>query len=147
MKPRRPSSSFLDVLMRRRFQSSDRMAHGLRPIRNNNSRRGTNQNKPSQKTFKGVHKGNYMRVKVPQSESSMMLLPSVMIFPPGISNIRAKTAALVDAATHPREWQHYWKRFQTWLLQNWGTIAMNVGSICTLIGFVRTDVSSCFCLF
>ena len=67
-----------------------------------------------------------------------------MIFPPIISNLRGKTAALVDAVAHPRQWHYYWKRFKAWLQQNWGTIAMNVGSICTLIGFVRTDVSHYF---
>jgi CRP-like cAMP-binding protein len=106
----------------------------------------------TQKVWRGVHKGNYVRVKLPKqllssSSSSFaaafspMLLPSVMIVPPSWpSNWRGKAAAMVNAATHPSQWSTWWSRFQAWWSQHWGTVAMNIGSVCTLIGFTRTDV-------
>ena len=34
----------------------------------------------------------------------------------------------------------YWQRVHTWWNANWAVVLLHVGSICTLIGFTRTDV-------
>ena len=155
--PGRPSPSLLDFLVRRRFRSSTDLTKSLLAGVRQQQRPGASasvwkQHRDDQRgfrVFKGVHKGNFVRVKVPRAAAPSLhpwqhlgLLPSVMTFPPVLpTNVREKAAAMMAAATHPSDWRYYALRFQAWLYENYGTIAMNIGSICTLIGFTCTDVS------
>jgi Popeye protein conserved region len=40
----------------------------------------------------------------------------------------------------------FWERFMQWLYENYSTLILNFGSICTLIGFTRSDVLELRCL-
>lgn len=41
---------------------------------------------------------------------------------------------------HPNQRTEFYERFRQWIYENYGTLILNFGSICTLIGFTRSDV-------
>jgi hypothetical protein len=53
---------------------------------------------------------------------------------PKVVKIAAKTFR------HRQKRTEFYERFQQWIYENYGTLILNFGSICTLIGFTRSDV-------
>ena len=53
---------------------------------------------------------------------------------PTVVKIAAKTFR------HPNQRTEFYERFKQWIYENYGTLILNFGSICTLIGFTRSDV-------
>ena len=53
---------------------------------------------------------------------------------PTVVKIAAKTFR------HPNQRNEFYERFKQWIYENYGTLILNFGSICTLIGFTRSDV-------
>lgn len=98
--------------------------------------------------LKGVVKGQFVRVKLPQKEpvSSIPKLHSPAS-PPVQSFSQPPTDApslqkLTQASQAKRkEFLHeYWDRLKAWTKHNFAVIVLNFGSVCSLVGFTRSDV-------
>jgi CRP-like cAMP-binding protein len=53
--------------------------------------------------------------------------------------------AAAGAARRREDWNDFWWRLQEWWKENWTIIVLNIGSICSLIGFTRSDVLELRC--
>jgi CRP-like cAMP-binding protein len=116
------------------------------------------------KEIKGVFGGQYYRIKVPSQRPppkpvSKLLNPSS---PPVKSFVHAeksaaektssKSASKKPSSTLISELREasqserldilneYWQRAREWWKLNWHVLLLNAGSVCTLVGFTRTDV-------
>jgi CRP-like cAMP-binding protein len=94
------------------------------------------------KYIKGVKGGNYFRIKIPPKQKR---LPDVPKLPP--TNPMPKpfktpppTLSNVLTATTESSYERYARRSLGWLKANAAIIILNVGSICTLVGFTRSDI-------
>lgn len=89
--------------------------------------------------IKGVYKGNYFRYKVkppkltPQQRFKVPQLPQA----PTSATPQAFKVVPGPKVLHPPSWED---QVRAWLKENWGVLFLNFGSICTLIGFTRSDV-------
>lgn len=94
---------------------------------------------------KGVVKGNFVRVKLPPGPpppSRLPKLPSPATTPvKPFSQPTTTTTTLQELAT-PRQafWHEYWDRLRAWTRHNFAVIVLNFGSVCSLVGFTRSDV-------
>jgi CRP-like cAMP-binding protein len=59
--------------------------------------------------------------------------------PHAFNKVEASSSALQDVAKKGAR-EDFQTRFMAWLRANWGVLAVNIGSMCTLIGFTRSDV-------
>ena len=59
-----------------------------------------------------------------------------------VANSILPTVVKIAAKTfrHKKKRSEFYERFQQWIYENYGTLILNFGSICTLIGFTRSDV-------
>lgn len=89
--------------------------------------------------IKGVYKGNYFRYKVkppaktPQQRFKVPQLPQA----PTTATPQAFKVVPGPKVLHPPSWED---QLRAWFKENWGVLFLNFGSICTLIGFTRSDV-------
>ena len=118
--------------------------------------------------LQGVVKGNFVRFKLPTSPSHtptrLFKLPSpattpVKSFsqpsPTTTTTTATTTTSPLTTTTTPLEaalqestftqsnnfWQSYWERARAWTRHNFALIILNFGSVCSLVGFTRSDVS------
>jgi CRP-like cAMP-binding protein len=58
------------------------------------------------------------------------------------AGVASTTASATTLAQHSaaQKRNEYWDQLWQWWLENYGTLILNFGSICTLIGFTRSDV-------
>ena len=110
------------------------------------------------KCLTGTHRGMFYRIRVPPSHQRRSLLPLTIpkLHTPTSPPMRltslppveqSATSACAGAgavlAASPKKGPRYadfWDRLYRWLRENSATLVLNVGSICTLLGFTRTDV-------
>ena len=104
------------------------------------------------KYVKGIVKGNFVRVKIPgkQPPARLPKLPSpattpVKSFtkPQGQPAGPTTTIQELRHATNSERkefFQEYWDRLKAWTKHNFAVIILNFGSVCSLIGFTRSDV-------
>lgn len=96
---------------------------------------------------KGIHKGNFFRMRLP---SKGRKLPNIPKLPPSQpfprapkamaqQQTNASTGAIIDAAASGY-YSDFLKRLSKWFQDNWAVLILNVGSICTLVGFTRSDI-------
>ncbi|KAL3930485.1 MAG: hypothetical protein SGBAC_011747 [Bacillariaceae sp.] len=112
---------------------------------------------------KGVHKGNFFRIRLP---SSGRKLPSMPKLPPTQPMLRApsampapgaqqQTAEATEAILQSHAaggavsaemiaqqgpYSDFFRRLGTWFKDNFAVLVLNVGSLCTLTGFTRSDI-------
>ena len=60
----------------------------------------------------------------------------------GATKKTSTISALREATREERRefFQDYWKRVQEWFKLNWPVLILNFGSVCSLVGFTRSDV-------
>ena len=111
------------------------------------------------KCLTGTHGGMFYRIRVPPSHQRRSLLPLTIpklhtptsppmrltSLPPVEQSATSACAGGAGAvlAASPKKGPRYadfWDRLYRWLRENSATLVLNVGSICTLVGFTRTDV-------
>lgn len=94
----------------------------------------------------GVHKGTYFRVRVPPRRK---VLPNLHKLP-SPATTTPKPFRRVEAAAVEREGlerltaeeraAYFYARLREWWKKNWPVLVLNFGSVCTLLGFTRSDV-------
>jgi CRP-like cAMP-binding protein len=91
--------------------------------------------------IKGVRNGNYFRIKIPPKRK---VFPDVPKLPNAIPMPKPFKAtpqeAVVKAAESATKVEGITVRLMGWLKRNAPIIMLNVGSVCTLVGFTRSDV-------
>ena len=110
--------------------------------------------------LRGVYRGNYFRIQLPATN---YLPPIQPLTAPAVAPSQA-VEAIVSSATKSKNNKKsnssdgggdnnndntnnnknnnksYSQYFQDWILKNWSTVIFNVGSLCTLAAFTRSDI-------
>ncbi|CAJ1923560.1 unnamed protein product [Cylindrotheca closterium] len=108
---------------------------------------------------KGVHKGNFFRIRLPSSGRKLPNLPKL---PPTQPMLKAPTAlppaqtaeateailqshaaggaASAQTIAQRGPYSDFLRRLGRWFQDNWAVLVLNAGSICTLMGFTRSDI-------
>ena len=161
----------LEKLIEKRFQGKDAIQQVIkdeskrashRPGQRRRRRLPTQNDDGATRELKGVYRGNYYRVKVPDTTKPRTRRISRL---PATAPAPNLTALVTDATTRSSKRKggpHHkladqgptvedfqqqasntesaWKRFMDWMTTNAGTLLLNFGSLCTLAAFTRTDV-------
>lgn len=102
--------------------------------------------------IKGVHRGNFVRIKIPpkQGITTVPKIPSPVgpalkpfksvPLPPPQSVVAQATAAGEQARQQGENVRNYFEWLYRWWKENWSIMTMNIGSLCTLMAFTRSDV-------
>lgn len=59
---------------------------------------------------------------------------------PAMDNVPVEAAAALEISKAQASSSSFWTRFKAWLHQNGAVLILNFGSMCTLVGFTRSDV-------
>lgn len=98
------------------------------------------------KYVKGIYKGQYFRVKLPQKNEGFPRLPSfpsILPVPKIVHGLLSDSSSKLSLETlFPLAGrnENLLRRFLVWCTVNLPTLLLNVGSICTLLAFTRSDV-------
>ena len=117
--------------------------------------------------LQGVYRGNYYRVKVPDMQRpqttrisrlpatapapnlSALVADATVKSPAAANGHKRHSNNLADQAAgslakiqqqQQQSTNNAWKQFRDWFTANAGTLLLNLGSLCTLAAFTRTDV-------
>eukprot|EP00529_Nitzschia_sp_RCC80_P023703 CAMPEP_0113504176 /NCGR_PEP_ID=MMETSP0014_2-20120614/34576_1 /TAXON_ID=2857 /ORGANISM="Nitzschia sp." /LENGTH=457 /DNA_ID=CAMNT_0000399269 /DNA_START=187 /DNA_END=1556 /DNA_ORIENTATION=- /assembly_acc=CAM_ASM_000159 len=92
---------------------------------------------------RGVYRGNYFRIKIPNNVGSgkPSELPKIPVVapPPSFAAI-VNTTAGGGSTKDGGGTGDYLRWMIEWFQQNWPTLLLNFGSVCTLAAFTRSDV-------
>lgn len=98
----------------------------------------------SHRYIKGIHKGNFVKRKVPPpktkgGEPTVPKLPPLgpQTMPQPLKHVPEQASS---AAQHASQQQSLASRIYEWWKQNAAVLVLNFGSICTLTGFTKSDV-------
>lgn len=94
------------------------------------------------KYIKGVNNGYYFRIKIPPKKSPLPNVPKLPPTNPMPKPFKAPSPKAVQAtATESASgYDGFSQRVLQWLKPNLPIIILNFGSLCTLVGFTRSDV-------
>ena len=154
------NKKFLDALIRNRFRSNKEIDRLL-----SQHERELRKSRPSY--LKGVHKGVFFNIRVPPRKNVLPEIPKLpspsgpapkpfQRIPPkqgdsasqsatttpsqGVTASSAARAAEEEAARNQEKYREFFTRLGEWWRHNWSVLLMNVGSMCTLAAFTRSDV-------
>jgi CRP-like cAMP-binding protein len=132
--------NILDKLYEGRFRGPDYIRKALNQPQRDLAKRQKKQVTPVY--LKGVHRGNFFRIKIPPKTKA---LPKVPELPPANPMPKAfkkvePTAQSLKEAADKGAFENFASRLYAWFRANLAVLALNVGSTCTLIGFTRSDV-------
>jgi CRP-like cAMP-binding protein len=132
--------NILDKLYEGRFRGPDYIRKALNQPQRDLAKRQKKQVTPVY--LKGVHRGNFFRIKIPPKTKA---LPKVPELPPTNPMPKAfkkvePTAQSLKEAADKGAFENFASRLYAWFRANLAVLALNVGSTCTLIGFTRSDV-------
>ena len=167
---------FASRLLKSRFQPPQELRRRVfeaprHPQSGTARRRGTPPRLTGRPSYvKGVVNGQFVRVKVPGREppSTLTKLPSPATPPVQHFSQPQTTAGSLEhhhnhlkatavpttlqeftRATRAEQkefFREYWDRLKAWTKHNFAVIVLNFGSICSLVGFTRSDVRQKACL-
>jgi CRP-like cAMP-binding protein len=140
----------LEKLIEKRFQGPDVIRHVLKST-NESSKRRRPSTVDGSSYLKGIYRGNYYRIKIPEKTKTMRIPSLPPVAPPPDLNamvaeasFRAKTSFTRVGAHQKQKYdsmgQSPGRRFVDWIRANWAVVLLNFGSICTLTAFTRSDV-------
>ncbi len=97
------------------------------------------------KYIKGVYNGQYFRVQLPQASAGfprMPSFPSILPVPISVGGVLSESPKYALETLFPvaSPDESVFQRFWKWCTINWPTMLLNLGSICTLLAFTRSDV-------
>ena len=96
------------------------------------------KSKISNTIVKGVFKGNFYRVKLPEMPLKRRFDMPKLGLPPPIPSPFVKETISNEQSSGSE--QDYFQFFNEWWKNNWTVLVLNFGSLCTLTGFTRSDV-------
>lgn len=122
---------FIDKLVQNRFQSKTIIRRLL------DEEKSSRSHKALPTYITGTRNGVFYRIKVPPPKS---ILPDIPKLPS--SRPAPKSFKPVKAAPETKEdvFRDFTAQLKKWLQKNWSVLVFNVGSVCTLIGYTRSDV-------
>ena len=136
------SRSLSELLAKNRFRSPAEIRRLLDAFQKEQKRLRPNKLNLRGAYLKGTHNGVFYRVKVPPKR----LLPDV----PKLPSSRPPPLKFKETTHHPPTalgtqkpkeiFRDYLSRYREWIAKNWAVLLFNFGSICTLVGFTRSDV-------
>lgn len=135
-----PRKRFLDQLVDARFRSTD-VRKLLDEQQKQQARRRSRG--AQQQWLTGTHKGVFYRIRVPPPRRlpTIPKLHTPTLPPKRLTPVEKGPSPNAAATMTPKERQQdWWDRIRQWLRDNGATLILNFGSICTLVGFTRTDV-------
>jgi hypothetical protein len=96
----------------------------------------------------GIHKGNFFRMRLPSKARELPnipRLPPIQAFPKAPKAMaqqqkQASTDAIMKAVSPGYYNSDFSQRLSKWFQDNWAVLILNAGSICTLVGFTRSDI-------
>lgn len=122
--------NFVEKLVQNRFQSKAKIRRIL-----DEAKSSTSQKFPRYIT--GTRNGVFYRIKVPPPKS---ILPDI----PKLPSSRPAPKSFKPVKTEPEmkkeQVSDFIAQLNRWLKKNWSVLLFNVGSVCTLIGYTRSDV-------
>ena len=134
----------LDKLYSVRLRGPNAVRKALNPKSSRSSKdlpSGRRHKAPPQ-FIKGVHNGNFFRVKIPPKTKPLPKVPELPPpnpMPTAFNRVEASAQGLKEVAKKGTK-EDFQTRFTAWLQANWGVLAVNFGSMCTLMAFTRSDV-------
>lgn len=99
----------------------------------------TRRRRPA-KFIKGVSNGYYFRFKVPPKKQPLPDIPKLPPTNPMPKPFKAPPPDVLKAAVEEAASLGYSKSLYKWLRSNFPIMIINFGSLCTLLGFTRSDV-------
>jgi CRP-like cAMP-binding protein len=135
----------------------------LKEFRQRNQLVRQKRNRNSTKNWTGVYNGVFYRIpKIAIADKlsspprrSLPVVPKLYTptsppaqLPPivGAASCNVPTTAESCSQGGKEARKEFWERFRQWLRENYSTLILNFGSICTLFGFTRSDVLELRCL-
>ena len=92
------------------------------------------------KYVKGVFNGNYFRIKIPPPKQRLPDIPKLPPTNPMPKPLSTPPKPLRASLESPGQFESYPRRLLGWLKSNRAVLMLNFGSMCTLVGFMRSDV-------
>jgi CRP-like cAMP-binding protein len=92
------------------------------------------------KYVKGVSNGNYFRIKIPPKKKILPAVPKLPPTNPMPKPLSPPPKPLIASPDSPIQFKSYPRRLLGWLKSNRAVLVLNFGSMCTLTGFMRSDV-------
>lgn len=155
--------SNLDVLISNRFRKTkdirdalDKRSKQLDRFKKAAGRGGgSSPREASPRFIKGIHRGNFYRIKLPPAIRNRKSIPDMPRLPntnpqstpktltsaPPTPSQTTKSLAANHATYSRREWyEEFAHLLWEWWKTNWPVLVFNFGSVCSLIGFTRSDV-------
>ena len=137
--------NFAAVLFKNRFQPEGNVRHLLEKEAAAERQRIPG-GKPK-RNIRGIHRGQFFRVKVPGPSPPFRLPrlrnhanPMMRPFVKTEGHHRRDALSVEGALTAEHAREDFWDRARQWLKYNWGVLILNFGSICSLLAFTRSDV-------
>jgi CRP-like cAMP-binding protein len=102
----------------------------------------TKRHRRPPKYIKGVNNGYYFRIKIPPKRNPLPSVPKLPTTNPMPKPFKAPPPKVLQATDKESasKYEGYSKRLFEWLKPNLPIIILNIGSICTLVGFTRSDI-------
>jgi CRP-like cAMP-binding protein len=159
-----PAQKVLRRLIASRYRPSQiRQEILLKELQQRNQVIRQKRNRNSSKYWTGVHNGVFYRIpKVTiadklssQPPRSLPPIPKLYTptsppaqLPPIVGGASCKIPTTAEACSEgaKQSRKEFWERLRQWLRENYSTLILNFGSICTLFGFTRSDVLELRCL-
>jgi CRP-like cAMP-binding protein len=132
--------NILNQLYESRFRGPDYIRKALNQPQRDLAKRQKKRVTPVY--LKGVHKGNFFRIKIPPKTKSLPKIPELPPtnpMPQAFKKVEPTAQSLKEAADKG-PFENFASRLYAWFRANLAILALNVGSTCTLIGFTRSDV-------
>lgn len=148
--------SFLGRLYKNRFQSEGELRQVLEAEAAAERQRSASTSCVGKRYhyIRGIYKGNFFRIKAPESTGILSRrIPRLrnhanpamrpFLHPEQVKG-HAKTppGVTADALVSQTEMAAggYWERVRWWWKHNWAVLVLNLGSVCSLLAFTRSDV-------
>ena len=138
--------SLADHLVQNRFRSPKEIRRLLDDFQKEQKRLRPSKLSVAGAYLKGTHNGVFYRIKVPPKRRRLPDIPKLPSSRPPPLKFKETTThhvppPITSGAQRPKEiFRDYLSRYQEWLANNWAVLLFNFGSICTLVGFTRSDV-------
>jgi len=89
---------------------------------------------------KGIRKGNFVKRKIPQKQTSTSTVPKLAPLGPQTMPQALKQVEQATPGANPETSKSLYTRIYEWWKQNAAVLVLNFGSVCTLVGFTKSDV-------
>ncbi|GAX16277.1 hypothetical protein FisN_3Hh240 [Fistulifera solaris] len=123
--------NFIEKLVQNRFQSKAKIRRILDEAKSSSAQ------KPLPRYITGTRNGVFYRIKVPPPKS---ILPDIPKLPSSRPAPKSFKQVKAEPEVKNEQVSDVIAQLSLWLKKNWSVLLFNCGSVCTLIGYTRSDV-------